>query len=224
MSDSQSSLGAQSWKDFLPARAFIMARLRPTPAPQARNPLELSACESCRLCQKRTQIVFGEGNPRAQILFIGDAPGEHEDRGGRPFLGKSGELLDRMIQAIGLSRSDTYMTTLVKCRPPEDRNPEPDEILACAPHLHNQIEHIRPALVITLGQSAAQTLLQAPYPLSELRGRFHRYRETALLPTFHPSELLQNPALKKLAWADLQEAAKHLGIQLPISKAPTSGR
>lgn len=165
---------------------------------------QLSGCQRCKLHKGRTHIVFGEGNPQALLLFVGEGPGFYEDQQGRPFVGKAGELLTKMIQAIGLQREDVYITNIVKCRPPKNRDPEPDEIASCEPFLRRQIECIQPGLICALGRVAAQTLLQTTSSLSGLRGRFHQYHGITLLPTFHPAYLLRYPQDKRLAWKDLQ--------------------
>jgi uracil-DNA glycosylase len=175
----------------------------------------LIGCTRCKLCQKRKNIVFGEGDPKAQLMFVGEGPGEQEDIQGRPFVGKAGQLLDRMIEAIGLSRQQVYIANAVKCRPPGNRNPEPDEIEACSPFLHRQLNVIRPKIIVALGKFAAQTLLQTDERISQLRGRFHTYRGAKLMPTFHPAYLLRNPGSKREAWMDLQIVAKELGIEIP---------
>lgn len=181
---------------------------------------ELSGCQRCKLCQKRTHIVFGEGNPQARLAFVGEGPGEQEDRQGRPFVGKAGQLLDRMIQAMGLQRQDVYICNVVKCRPPMNRNPEPDEVASCSPFLYRQLDAIRPEVIVALGKFAAQTLLQTERRISELRGKIFKYphlEQTKLIPTFHPSFLLRNPAAKREAWDDLKKAAFELGLELPRS-------
>lgn len=176
---------------------------------------ELSGCTRCKLCEKRKNIVFGEGNPSASLVFVGEGPGEQEDLQGRPFVGKAGQLLDRMIEAMGLTRGQVYICNVVKCRPPGNRNPEPDEIQSCDPFLYRQLDAIRPKVVVALGKFAAQTLLETQTPISKLRGRFYEYRGAKLMPTFHPAYLLRNPDGKREAWADLQQVASELGIQIP---------
>lgn len=178
----------------------------------------LMGCELCKLCKTRTNIVFGDGNERAKLMFVGEAPGENEDLQGRPFVGRAGQLLEKMIEAMGLSRSEVYIANVVKCRPPENRNPEPDEIESCEPFLHQQIDLIRPEVVVALGKFAAQTLLKTETPVSKLRGQFHEYRGIALMPTFHPAYLLRNPPSKKEAWDDLKQVAGRLGIKIPAAK------
>ncbi len=167
---------------------------------------DLGDCHRCRLAQGRTQIVFGVGDPGARVVFVGEGPGEEEDRRGEPFVGRAGQLLDRMLQAIGLDRSRVYIANVVKCRPPGNRTPHPDEAATCLPFLWRQLEAIRPAVVCALGGHAAKTLLGTETPISRLRGRIHAVQGQAVLPTFHPAYLLRNPGAKRLAWQDL----KHL--------------
>ncbi|NBU21468.1 uracil-DNA glycosylase [bacterium] len=179
---------------------------------------ELQNCQRCKLSCGRTHIVFGEGNPRARLVFVGEGPGEQEDLQGRPFVGKAGQLLDRMIAALGLSKNEVYILNIVKCRPPGNRNPEMDEITACSPFLYKQLELIQPQVIVALGMFAAQTLLQSEEKITQLRGRFHLFSGIKLMPTYHPAYLLKNPASKKEAWWDLQEVAKELGLTLPSRK------
>lgn len=164
----------------------------------------LKGCQRCKLHRGRTQIVFGAGNPQADLVFVGEGPGEHEDLEGKPFVGKAGELLTRIIAAIGLRREDVYITNIVKCRPPQNRDPEPDEIAACEPFLRQQLECIQPKIICALGRFAAQTLLQTEVSISKLRGRFHDYHGIKLMPTYHPAYLLRNPDDKRLVWEDMQ--------------------
>ncbi|MBI4584628.1 MAG: uracil-DNA glycosylase [Planctomycetes bacterium] len=175
---------------------------------------EVRACRSCPLCQGRTQTVFGAGDPCARLMFIGEGPGFDEDRLGEPFVGKAGQLLDRMIQAMGLSRREVYIANVVKCRPPDNRVPFPVEMIACMPYLRRQIEIIRPLVLCALGSTAAKALLQTTESISRLRGRFFDYQGIPLLPTFHPSYLLRNEPDKRLAWEDLQKLMRLLGLPL----------
>jgi uracil-DNA glycosylase len=172
-------------------------------------------CRRCKLCKARTKVVFGVGNPKAELMFVGEAPGADEDRKGEPFVGRAGQLLDRMILAMGKSRADIYIANVVKCRPPENREPEPDEVHACNPFLVKQIESIGPKVICALGGHAAKTLLDTREPISRIRGRFHFYERTRLLPTFHPAYLLRNPEQKKTAWEDLQRIMAELGWPVP---------
>ena len=172
-------------------------------------------CTQCGLCEKRTQVVFGEGNPNADLMFIGEGPGYDEDIQGRPFVGKAGQLLTKIIEAMGLKRSDVYIANCVKCRPPQNRNPLPDEIAACNPYLKRQIDLIQPKVICALGKFAAQTLLGTERPISRLRGQFEDYQGIKLMPTFHPAYLLRNPQDKKLVWQDMQKIMADLGLALP---------
>jgi uracil-DNA glycosylase family 4 len=178
---------------------------------------ELKNCTRCKLCEKRKTVVVGEGNPRARLVFVGEGPGEQEDIQGRPFVGKAGQLLDKMIGAMGLSREDVMILNVVKCRPPGNRNPEPDEIEACSPFLYRQLDAIQPEVIVALGKFAAQTLLKTEERISSLRGRFHALpkRDTKLMPTFHPAFLLRNPESKREAWEDLKKVADALALELP---------
>lgn len=175
---------------------------------------ELGDCTRCKLCELgRQSIVFGEGNPAADLVFVGEGPGYHEDQQGRPFVGKAGALLDKMIQAMGLSRNDVYICNVVKCRPPENRDPEADEIVACQPFLQAQLRAIEPRVVVALGRFASQTLLNTTDSLGTLRGRFHPFFNASLMPTYHPAYLLRNPADKRKAWEDLQAVMSKLGLR-----------
>jgi uracil-DNA glycosylase family 4 len=163
------------------------------------------ACTRCKLCTLgRSQIVFGIGNPKARLMFVGEAPGEEEDERGEPFVGRSGQLLTKIIEAIGLSREQVYIANVIKCRPPNNRNPEPDEVAACEPYLFRQIDVIQPAVIVPLGKFAAQCLLKTTDPITRLRGRRFDYRGTTLIPTFHPAYLLRNPSAKREVWDDMK--------------------
>lgn len=169
-------------------------------------------CTRCPLHKGRTNLVFGVGNPNAQLMFVGEGPGADEDRQGEPFVGRAGQLLTKMIQAMGLQRQDVYIANVVKCRPPNNRNPEPVEITTCIPFLKEQIEIIQPKVIVSLGKFAAQTLLQTEIPISKLRGEFHDYGETKLMPTYHPAFLLRNANMKRPVWEDLKKVMKELGL------------
>jgi len=176
---------------------------------------EIGDCKRCRLCQKRTQIVFGVGNPSARVLFVGEGPGQEEDRQGIPFVGRAGQLLtDIITKGMGLKRQDVYIANVVKCRPPENRTPQPDEMAACLPFLEAQIEAIRPEVIVALGATACQGLLGSPVQITKIRGKWTDYRGTALMPTFHPSYLLRNPAAKKEVWDDIQKVMAKLGLSI----------
>lgn len=166
---------------------------------------EISACSRCRLCQTRTNVVPGEGNPRARIMFIGEGPGRDEDLQGRPFVGRSGELLTRMIAAIGLERSDVYICNIVKCRPPQNRNPEPDEAAACMDYLRAQFALVRPDVVVLLGKVACRYVLREDISVMREHGRWYERKGTWFMPTFHPSALLRDPGKKRDAWEDFQK-------------------
>lgn len=179
---------------------------------------ELGDCQRCKLAGGRQHIVFGEGNPNAELMFIGEAPGADEDRRGRPFIGRAGQLLAKMIEAMGKRREDVYIANILKCRPPGNRDPEPDEVSVCEPFLLRQIRVIRPRVIVGLGRIAVQTLLKEKTPISRLRGRWHLYADIKLMPTFHPAYLLRNSAGKKPAWDDLQQVMAELGWPLPKKK------
>ncbi len=164
----------------------------------------LGDCRRCKLCEGRTHIVFGAGNERARLMFVGEGPGHEEDLKGEPFVGAAGQLLTKIIEAMGLRREDVYIANVVKCRPPNNRTPEPDEIAACQPFLREQLAAIRPRIVVALGSVAAQTLLGTTRGISALRGRFHQAGDYRIMPTFHPAYLLRNPAAKRQVWEDMK--------------------
>ena len=169
---------------------------------------DLGDCQRCRLARERTCIVFGEGNPRAKLVFVGEGPGFEEDRQGKPFVGAAGQLLTRIIEAIKLSRSQVYICNIIKCRPPGNRNPEPDEIKTCSPFLERQIAAIQPEFICALGTFAAQTLLKTGTSISRLRGRFHQYKGIKVLPTYHPAYLLRHADKKRDVWEDMKMLMK----------------
>jgi DNA polymerase len=172
---------------------------------------EIGDCQRCKLCAGRTHIVFGVGNPKARLMFVGEGPGRDEDIQGEPFVGRAGQLLNDIItKGMGLKRSDVYIANVVKCRPPDNRNPEPDEVAACEPFLKRQIDLIRPEIIVGLGKFAVQCLLQSKAPITKVRGNWHRYHGIKLMPTFHPAYLLRNPADKKLVWEDIKKVIKEL--------------
>jgi DNA polymerase len=174
---------------------------------------ELGDCRRCSLSQSRTNLVFGEGNSDARLVFVGEAPGADEDAQGRPFVGRAGQLLTRIISAMELSRKDVYICNILKCRPPGNRNPKPEEIHACEPFLIRQIHAIKPEVICALGTFAAQTLLKNEAPITTLRGRFHSYQGIKVMPTYHPAYLLRNEKAKKLVWEDMQMVMDILGIR-----------
>ncbi|MBW1740696.1 MAG: uracil-DNA glycosylase [Deltaproteobacteria bacterium] len=169
---------------------------------------DLGNCQRCKLHKRRKHIVFGAGNPRAKLVLVGEAPGHEEDIQGQPFVGEAGQLLTKVLRAIGLTREDVYICNVIKCRPPGNRNPEPDEIATCIPFLRRQLRAIRPKLICALGTFAAQTLLGTNIPISRLRGHFHTYEGIRLLPTYHPAFLLRNPSKKRDVWEDMQKLQK----------------
>lgn len=172
---------------------------------------DLGDCTRCPLCQARTHIVFGEGPPDARLVFVGEGPGFDEDQSGHPFVGKAGQLLNKIIVAMNLSREMVYIGNIVKCRPPGNRNPEPNEIHQCLPFLKRQLSAIRPRVVCALGKVAAQTLLETDTPISRLRGKFHEAMGIPVMPTFHPAYLLRNPEKKGDVWRDVQQIMEMLG-------------
>jgi uracil-DNA glycosylase len=177
---------------------------------------DIGDCTRCRLAkQGRKQIVFGVGNPRAELMFIGEAPGADEDIKGEPFVGRAGQLLNNMIKAMGLQREDVYIANIIKCRPPGNRTPERDECETCSPFLMRQIATIKPKALVALGAVAAKTLLAINAPMSELRGKWYDFRGTKLAVTYHPAFLLRDPRQKKEAWKDLQMVMKDLGLVAP---------
>ncbi len=171
---------------------------------------EIDSCRKCALWSSRKTIVVGEGHPRAALLFVGEGPGADEDLQGRPFVGRAGQLLTRIIEAMGLTREQVYIANIVKCRPPGNRTPKPEEVDACTPYLAKQIKAIRPKVICALGSVAARYFLQSGAPVSVLRGRFHDYDGISLMVTYHPAYLLRNPGAKKQAWEDVQQIMKRL--------------
>ncbi len=179
---------------------------------------EIGDCTRCKLhTLGRRQIVFGAGNPDADLMFVGEAPGAHEDAQGVPFVGRAGQLLTKMIEAMGFTREAVYIANVIKCRPPENRNPDPDEVATCEPFLFRQIASIQPQVIVALGAFAAKTLLRSQEPISRLRGRVYDYHGAKLIPTFHPSFLLRSPGQKKYAWEDLKQALAIMGRDVPRS-------
>src|SRR2546427_10298335 len=194
--------------------------------PKAKLPLleavrtELGECTRCKLHKTRTNIVFGVGSPEARLMFVGEAPGEDEDLQGYPFVGKAGQLLTKMIEAMGLRREDVYICNTVKCRPPNNRNPEPEELLACEPFLKGQLGAVKPEAIVTLGKFAAQALLREQTPITRLPGQRREEQGIPVMPTFHPAYLLRSPAEKSKVWEDLKQVMKRL--RLPIPKGGAS--
>jgi uracil-DNA glycosylase len=177
-------------------------------------------CTRCKLHkQGRKQIVFGVGNPRAELMFIGEGPGADEDQQGEPFVGRAGQLLNKMIEAMGLKREDVYIANVVKCRPPGNRTPERDECETCMPFLMRQVEAISPKAIVALGAVAAKNLLQLNSSMAEMRSRTYDFRSAKLFVTYHPAYLLRDPRQKSEAWKDLQQVMKYLGLKVPLKKA-----
>jgi uracil-DNA glycosylase len=210
-----------------------IAPRKPFPAPPAQTPAlppeqhfaalklireEIGDCTRCKLCEGRNKIVFGDGDPNAKLMFVGEGPGADEDASGLPFVGRGGQLLNNMINAMGLKREEVYIANVVKCRPPANRTPEPDEAHTCSPFLFKQIDVVRPKVIVALGQTAVTYLTGEKKPLSAWRGTVHPLRGTKLIVTYHPAFLLRDPNQKKHAWADLQIAMRELGLELPSRK------
>lgn len=193
-----SASGGSSTRTRAPSRSLEILRA------------DIGDCTRCKLHPHRTHLVFGSGNPDAQIMFIGEAPGEEEDLRGQPFVGPAGQLLTRILEVMGLGRDEVYIANILKCRPPQNRNPDPDEIATCQPFLRRQVEIIHPKVICALGSFAAQTLLQTDQKISRLRGRFHDYSGIKLMPTYHPAYLLRNPQDKRLVWEDMKMVLKEL--------------
>lgn len=171
---------------------------------------DLGECQRCPLSRTRTKLVFGGGNPKASLVFVGEGPGRKEDEQGEPFVGEAGLLLNRILFAMGLKREDVYISNVIKCRPPHNRNPESEEIATCEPFLKRQLDAINPSVLVALGKFAAQTLLQDKTPISKLRGEWRSYNGIDLMPTFHPAYLLRNPAHKHELWQDMKQVIQCL--------------
>lgn len=177
---------------------------------------EIGDCSRCGLCSGRNRLVFGAGSPTARLFFVGEGPGADEDRQGEPFVGKAGQLLDRIISAMGLSREDVYIGNIVKCRPPRNRAPLPEEAATCLPFLIKQIEIVRPEVIVTLGRTALEGLLGEPVrSITRARGQWFRFRGIQAIPTFHPAYLLRNPEHKRPVWEDMQAVMEVLGLSSP---------
>jgi uracil-DNA glycosylase len=202
-----------------PARPSREAEDRELPAAPSDPPAALQAlaeeasrCVKCRLCRTRTNVVFGTGSVGAELAFVGEAPGRNEDLQGEPFVGEAGQLLDKIIAAMGLERSEVYICNMVKCRPPSNRQPSPDEIAACEPFLIEQLDLVRPKVIVALGSVAAQALLRTEESIGRLRGKFFRYHDIEVMPTYHPAYLLRTPQAKRVVWEDMQKVQEKLGI------------
>jgi uracil-DNA glycosylase family 4 len=210
-----SSASRQAKSGPVPAKAYLEKRSMFDELPAAAETLEairadLGDCRRCKLAKLRKHIVFGSGDPHAELMFVGEAPGADEDAQGLPFVGRAGQLLTKIIEAIQMKREDVYICNILKCRPPENRNPESDEIASCEPFLFRQIAAVKPKVICALGTFGAQTLLQTREPISRLRGQFIEYRGAKLMATFHPAYLLRNPNEKRKVWEDVQKIRDYL--------------
>lgn len=203
------------------APATCMNELAGSPSPECVNQVQqtlsleqleqnIQGCSLCSLRQERKSIVFGVGNPRADLVLVGEAPGHEEDIKGYPFVGESGQLLDKILFAMRLTRDDVYICNVIKCHAPQSRDPQPDEIASCEQFLKQQLVAIKPKLILALGRFATQTLLQTKDPISRLRGQWHEYEGIALMPTFHPAYLLKKPAAKREVWEDVKKVISKL--------------
>jgi DNA polymerase len=210
----QNLSSAQGFATPALAREEKIARLK------ALDETEVNVCTRCRLHETRTRTVFGEGDPDARIFFIGEGPGENEDLQGRPFVGRAGELLNKWIAAMGLQREQVFIANIVKCRPPGNREPAPDEVSTCTPYLQRQLEIIRPQVIITLGRPAAQHMLDTKISMGKLRGQWFDWRSIKLMPTYHPAYVLRSYTYETRAavWSDLQLVMKQLDLPLPKRK------
>lgn len=199
-------------QDALPRAGLEPPEVRDEPSPEgpsadflARRAAEIADCKLCKLCEGRTQVVYGVGNPQADLMFVGEAPGRDEDRQGEPFVGRAGQLLTKIIKVMGYERSDVYITNINKCRPPDNRLPQPDEVRACLPFLEEQIQHIQPRVLVCLGKLSSNIILETGAAMGALRGRFHERNGVQIMPTYHPAYLLRNPADKRKVWDDMQK-------------------
>lgn len=231
----ESSLPKAKSKMSVPVVAPAVPRMAPIVAPSGPSLFEavekvqddsllkiredLGDCTRCKLHKGRNKLVFGDGSPKAQLVFVGEGPGADEDAQGLPFVGRAGKLLTQMIEAMGLQRKDVYICNVVKCRPPENRTPEPDEVKTCSPYLLRQIDVINPKVIVCLGAVAAKTLLETTRGISQYRGEWQEWRGRKLLATYHPAYLLRNPPAKADVWKDLQKVMAELGLQLPKKKS-----
>ena len=215
--DSTLAAGLEYFRD-LGVRELFMARMPPgvaagSMADQAALQAYLVYCGRCKLSGSRQRIVFGSGNPKADLLFVGEAPGREEDEQGIPFVGAAGQLLSQIIEAMGMKREDVFIVNTVLCRPPNNRNPEPDEVAACRPFLREQIRLVAPRVIVTLGTFAAHAILETDEPISRLRGRWQSAHGARVMPTFHPAYLLRSPQHKKDVWADMKNVRDSLAAR-----------
>jgi uracil-DNA glycosylase family 4 len=195
----------------------VVERPGSTDAPETLEQVraDLGDCQRCKLAGGRRTLVYGVGNPKARLVFVGEGPGADEDAKGEPFVGRAGQLLTEIItKGMQLRREDVYICNVVKCRPPGNRNPEPDEVAACEPFLMRQLGAIGPEVIVALGKFAAQTLLRSKSPITQVRGRWFDYQGVMLMPTFHPAYLLRNPGDKRLVWEDIQKVMRVLGLPI----------
>ena len=196
--------------------------LRSTAAELARIEARAKSCVLCKeLSRCRHSVVFGVGNPRAELMFIGEAPGADEDAQGEPFVGRAGQLLTKIIQAMGCRREDVYISNVLKCRPPQNRTPFPDEVTNCLPYLLSQIELIQPKVIVALGATAVRSLLDVQIGITKMRGRWYTFRDIPIMPTFHPAYLLRNPAAKREVWEDMKAVMEKLGRKPPAEQRPS---
>lgn len=205
--------------EFVPGRKTVreMESVQPESGPDKAESIEelrreALACQRCTLAQTRTSLVFGAGSPYAELMFIGEAPGYHEDQQGIPFVGPAGQLLTKIIRAIGLTREQVYIANILKCRPPQNRNPSAEETISCTPYLMRQIDIISPRVIVALGGVAAKKLLKTERPTGQLRGEFHDFKNTKLMVTYHPAYLLRNPSDKRKTWEDMKKVRDYLGL------------
>ncbi len=197
--------------------AAVLTEIKPADKAAALRLIQedIGECTRCALHKGRHTIVFADGSPNARLMFVGEGPGADEDAQGLPFVGRAGQLLNNMITAMGLQREEVYIANVVKCRPPGNRTPEPEEANTCSPFLFRQIDVVKPEVIVALGATAATYLLGQRQPLAGLRGRVHSFRGAKLIVTYHPAFLLRDPRQKKEAWADLQIAMRELGLKMP---------
>jgi uracil-DNA glycosylase family 4 len=207
-----------------PAMSLFESAMRVTGDSLLKIRADLGECTRCKLSRTRNKIVFGDGNEKAQLVFVGEGPGHDEDMQGLPFVGRAGKLLTQMIEAMGLQRKDVYICNVVKCRPPQNRAPERDEVAACGPFLTRQLDAIAPKVIVCLGNIAAQTLLETTRGISHFRGQWQEFRGTRLMATYHPAYLLRNPAAKSEVWKDLQKVMAVLGLEAKKTKTAATDR
>jgi uracil-DNA glycosylase family 4 len=207
-----------------PAISLFESAMRITGDSLLKIRADLGECTRCKLSRTRNKIVFGDGDEKARLVFVGEGPGHDEDLQGLPFVGRAGKLLTQMIEAMGLQRKDVYICNVVKCRPPQNRAPERDEVAACGPFLTRQLDAIAPKVIVCLGNIAAQTLLETTRGISHFRGQWQEFRGTRLMATYHPAYLLRNPAAKSEVWKDLQKVMAVLGLEAKKSKPAAADR